>query len=280
MRRLLLAAMTAALLISACGSGAGGSVDEDDLTDEPTTDPDAPVSSDDTPVPTDEADPADGDFVMGEATVESIDVLTLESFPVQIHAVVRGVVGDSCTELGMISTRQEDDTFIITIPTTRDPDAICDQSATTFEETIPLDVVGLAAGTYTVEANGVTATFTLSMDNGAVDGTIEPDDTDQMMSKYQYGLANVTGAEVYVKADSIEVFIVGWLPNPCTEVYNIEEEQSGSLIKLTVETRADMEVMCIQVIEDFSTTYKLEEMPKSGHYTVLINEQSVEFDVP
>lgn len=280
MRRLLFAAMTALLLISACSSGAGGSPDEDEITDEPTVDPDSPVSSDDTPAPTEESDSSNGNTVTGEAVVESIDVLTLESFPVQIHAVVRGTVGDGCTELGMISTRQEDDTFFITIPTTRDADAVCDSIAKTFEETIPLDVVGLSAGTYTVEANGVSSTFTLAMDNGSVVETIEPDSTDQMMSKYTYGLANVTGAEIYVKSNGIEVFIVGWLPNPCVELFNIKEEQSGSLIKLTVETRTDTEMMCIQVIEDFSTTYTLEKTPASGHYTVMINDHSVEFDMP
>src|SRR5688500_3384647 len=101
MRRLLLAAMMAALLVAAC-SGAAGGADDDIVTDEPTADPDAPVSSDDTPVPTDEATPRSGNQITGEATVESIDLLTLESFPVQIHPVVRGVVGDSCTEMDEI----------------------------------------------------------------------------------------------------------------------------------------------------------------------------------
>jgi len=34
-----------------------------------------------------------------------------------------------------------------------------------FEETIPLEVYGLPAGTYTVEVNGVQGTFDLEMDN-------------------------------------------------------------------------------------------------------------------
>jgi len=34
-----------------------------------------------------------------------------------------------------------------------------------FEETIPLEVYGLPAGTYTVEVNGAQGTFDLEMDN-------------------------------------------------------------------------------------------------------------------
>jgi inhibitor of cysteine peptidase len=42
---------------------------------------------------------------------------------------------------------------------------VCTQALVPFEETIPLDVEGLLAGEYTVNVNGVMATFTLDVDN-------------------------------------------------------------------------------------------------------------------
>ncbi len=71
--------------------GCGGAVGPDNA---PGSDPNAPVSSDD-PTPTVEpaASPA-GEMIVGEATVESIDIRILESFPVQVHVGVRGTLGD------------------------------------------------------------------------------------------------------------------------------------------------------------------------------------------
>ncbi|MEK9183870.1 MAG: hypothetical protein AAB890_02250, partial [Patescibacteria group bacterium] len=54
------------------------------------------------------------------------------------------------------------DAFFITITASREADKICAQVITPFEKKILLDVAGLAAGTYTVNVNGVTATFTLT----------------------------------------------------------------------------------------------------------------------
>jgi inhibitor of cysteine peptidase len=48
---------------------------------------------------------------------------------------------------------------------------MCTQIVVPFEESIPLDVVGLPAGTYTVDVNGVTGSFTLDVDNQLPEAT-------------------------------------------------------------------------------------------------------------
>lgn len=103
--------------------------------------------------------------IEGLADVDEIEILILESFPVQVNVVARGNLLDSCTEIYMASTVLEGDTFFITITTSRPVDAICAQVVTPFEEVIPLDVVGLKAGIYTVDVNGVNGTFELQVDN-------------------------------------------------------------------------------------------------------------------
>ena len=55
--------------------------------------------------------------------------------------------------------------FIVTITTKRDADLMCTQALVEFDERIPLNVHGLAAGTYLVSVNGVEGEFTLTMDN-------------------------------------------------------------------------------------------------------------------
>jgi len=108
-----------------------------------------------------------GDVIYGEATVEDIDVLILESFPVQVNVLAHGYLSDACTEIDDITQQRRGKTFLVTITTARPVDAVCLQAVTEFEEVISLEVLGLQAGTYTVDVNGVTGSFQLEMDNVA-----------------------------------------------------------------------------------------------------------------
>lgn len=143
-----------------------------------TPDLDEPVSSDDptaTPLPDKPIEPEN--VILDQAQIESINIAILESFPVQIHVNATGFLGDGCTTLADITTTQEGSTFFVTITKQRPADRICTQQLVTFEENIALDVNGLLAGTYTVDVNGVTDTFTLDMDNvlqlpGTEDGAL------------------------------------------------------------------------------------------------------------
>jgi len=115
----------------------------------------------------DQAIPPDQAMTTGRAPVQSIEILIMESFPVQIAVLARGELPDACTEIDQVDQRLdlESDTFWIEITTVRPTDLVCIQVLAPFEERIPLDVLGLPAGTYTVDVNGVTGTFTLSVDN-------------------------------------------------------------------------------------------------------------------
>src|SRR5688572_25636256 len=100
------------------------------------------------------------------ATVKSIEILLLESFPLQVHAIIRGDLPDAgCTTIASVNQVREGNTFNLTLVTTTDPLAVCAQALTPFEEVVPLDVHGLPAGIYTVEAGGVQTTFEFTVDN-------------------------------------------------------------------------------------------------------------------
>lgn len=105
------------------------------------------------------------EYTYDMANVESIDILILESFPVQINVIAEGYLPDGCTEIDEINTEKEGNNFNITITTKRPKDAICTQAIESFKETIPLEVHGLSAGNYTVNVNGVTGSFELAVDN-------------------------------------------------------------------------------------------------------------------
>ena len=76
----------------------------------------------------------------------------------------RGLLTVKLTEIDEASIRREGGKFYITITTIRPFDK-CAPVATPFEEVIPLDVIDLKAGIYTVNVNGVIDTFELQVDN-------------------------------------------------------------------------------------------------------------------
>ena len=156
-----------AIMLAAC-SVPGGQIDPTS-----TPGPDEPIGSD-TPVPT-PAEPT-GNVVNGIAVVESLEIRILESFPVQVHVVASGNLPDGCTTVDEATQIREGNTFEVTITTVRPADAFCTQALVPFEEVIPLEVVGLEAGTYTVIVNGVSDSFTLDVDNVLPDSASRPDE--------------------------------------------------------------------------------------------------------
>jgi inhibitor of cysteine peptidase len=99
------------------------------------------------------------------AIVDDLEIMLLESFPVQVNAVVSGNLPDGCTNLDEFEVEQEGNTFNIIIWTVREPEAVCTLALVPFEESVPLEVEGLEAGEYTVIAQSQSATFTLDVDN-------------------------------------------------------------------------------------------------------------------
>jgi inhibitor of cysteine peptidase len=103
--------------------------------------------------------------VLGEAVVESIEILILMSFPVQVNVVARGNFPDGCTTIDQIVRERDGNTFLATITTIRPANQMCTDALVPFEKVISLDVYGLPAGVYAVTVNGVSDTFELMADN-------------------------------------------------------------------------------------------------------------------
>ena len=94
----------------------------------------------------------------GVATAVIATEPAVQSGLLQVHAVVRGTLPDSCTEVGPISQERSGNAFTVTIPTTRDPLVLCAQALVPVEVTVSLDG-DFPSGEYTVTVNGVTEMF-------------------------------------------------------------------------------------------------------------------------
>lgn len=119
--------------------------------------------------PTGTIAPDNGKYTYRNATVEDIQIIILESFPVKINVAAKGYLPDGCTKIDQITKIRESNTFFVTINTKRPVDAFCTMAIIPFDEVISLDVYGLEAGDYEVNVNGLRGSFKLETNNSLPD---------------------------------------------------------------------------------------------------------------
>jgi len=127
---------------------------------------DQPTSNDGTPAPTETQAPGDGganvERVEELAPIEEINVLFLESFPVQYRLDVTSGLPSGCAAFESIEVEQDGTTFNVTVLNTMpapDQEVACTMIYGYHESTVDLGT-GLESGTeYTVNVNDKTTTF-------------------------------------------------------------------------------------------------------------------------
>lgn len=100
-----------------------------------------------------------------QVRVDSIEILILESFPVQVHANLSGSTRDGCVVIDDVAVVREGNAFELRVQASRLDNARCDGQRQPFEQSVALDVFGLRAGTYTVSVDEVSEMFELVIDN-------------------------------------------------------------------------------------------------------------------
>ena len=104
------------------------------------------------------------------AAVDEIELLLMESFPIQVQAIVQGYLPDGCSVLDGISASRNGSVFTLHVSAHREGQ-MCTMAIVRFEERVILDVEGLEAGTYQVVAGDAAAEFTFDVDNGPMGDT-------------------------------------------------------------------------------------------------------------
>jgi inhibitor of cysteine peptidase len=223
--------------------------------------------------------PVENGYAYGqEAVVESVEVLLMESFPLQANAVVSGYYPDGCVELDEISVEHDDMEFILTLTTRRlTGDVVCTEALVYFEESVSLEIAGLEAGTYTVIAQDQQAQFTLDVDNvlemepvtGGEGVLIGSDAVAESMS--------VMIMESYPVQVSVE--LSGYLPDGCTTIREVGSSRNGDTFTIQIATqRPDGDVACTMALVPFNERVDLEvEGLPAGEYTVRYGELSETF---
>lgn len=226
--------------------------------------------------------PPTGSPTQKDIDIADIDILIMESFPIQVAVIVRGHLHDGCTEIDAIHQTFDADTgtFSIEITTVRDADALCTQALAPFEERVSLDVHGLAAGTYTVNVNGVVGTFTLEVDNvldSEDDGAGPPELVLPVDGSLTRGMADVEEIEVLIPDSppaQLAVIVRGHLRDGCTEIDAIRQtfDADTDTFSIDITTVRDADAMCTLALVPFEERVSLDAGPlPAGTYTVNVN---------
>jgi len=224
-----------------------------------------------------ETPPAQDEFEYGQnATVEELEIVLMESFPLQAQVRVSGYLPDGCTELYEITVEQQNMNFILTL-TTRRPtgDVACTQALVPFDEIVDLNIAGLEAGTYAVIAQDQEAEFTLDVDN------LPPQQVDE--SDFVYGSDAVVEDMTVNLMESfpvqVSVSLVGYLPDGCTEIDETTSSLDDQTFTIQIVTRRPAgDVACTMAIVPFEVTHDLDvEGLQAGEYTVRYGELTQTF---
>ncbi len=220
------------------------------------------------PSPTVGVDP-EPPVVPGTLDVERVDVWLRGSVPLQVDAHVTGQFSDGCTTISEVTQTFDPgtNTFNLEFLTTRPADAECTQALVPFEEVVSLEVLGLPAGDYTVNAQGTLATLTLDEDN------VKPPIV---------GLADVNTVEVKLESFPVlaRVTARGTLPDRCTGIDLIESEYDATTQIFTVQivTSRPADAECAPDPRPFDETEPLKvEGLAAGNYTVIVNGERETF---
>jgi hypothetical protein len=238
-----------------------------------------------------------GEPISGTFEVDSIEVLQLESFPIQVSVEASGTLPGSCTEVSDVDIDQEGNLFTVSIETLTATDVAC--TLDIIEHTESVSLGSPDPGDYTVTVNGVSEDFTVPGDD---DGASEPctppsDDPDEPVSsddpppcpdepidESQYEIADFGVSDVEVAiAESfpVQVFVAahGTFSDGCTEIHEVDVRQQGSEFIVEITTRRPIGAICTQAVVEHTENIPLGS-PPPGDYTVTVNGVSADFTVP
>lgn len=145
MKRLTFTTLVLLLALSACAS----------TPDTPDSD-DSPASSDSTPAPKmndHNPKPEDKNLTRSNAYLDSTDLLTLESFPLQFMLSISGNLPTPCHQLRVaVNAPDSENRIDVDVYSVTDPETMCAEVLQPFEVNVPLG--SFPEGTYTLWVNG------------------------------------------------------------------------------------------------------------------------------
>lgn len=155
MRRLFYTLLTLTLILAACVPAADsndGSVSYPNVSYPNASYPNSEENPAAMPVQDYAPQPGDAALTRGNVYLESTDLLTLESFPLQFMLQLKGNLPTPCNALRVVvSPPDADNKVFVDVYSVTDPNKVCAQVIQPFDVNIPLG--SFSAGAYTLWVN-------------------------------------------------------------------------------------------------------------------------------
>jgi inhibitor of cysteine peptidase len=211
-----------------------------------------------------------------ELIIESVELLQLESWPVQFHMELTGTLPSACHSLDYsVILPKEDGVIEVEARAILDEDVECSQHAQSFRQ-------GIGLGSYTEGAFRVLL-------NGEPVGEIQlgggseapgSKDADGGMTR---GPVYIDETELVILESfpvQIEIVIRGALPTPCASLeWSVEAPDDQGRIMLEAYSLQDPALACVQVLEAIEERLPIGSYSE-GSYSVWLNGELVgEFEV-
>jgi len=235
-------------------------------------------SSGEQPAPVEEVASWDSNYQ--PVTIDQIEVEVGVGSPIPVHVIINGNLPDPCSQIEQTEIKQDGSNFIINLFAT--PDAggpavdSCIKDAIPFRMSIPLNVVDLPAGSYTVTVNGSRADFKLDTANSA--SSLRTADMPFLKADIQVDDVNI---EVGIGSPiPVHAIVSANLPNACAQLGEVRVHRDGTtfFVRLVAyvpaQTDCNPDTLPIRIEIPLNITFAPE-----GLYVVNVNGATASFDL-
>jgi hypothetical protein len=101
------------------------------------------------------------DMEISLAPIHEVNVVFMESDPIQVGVIIQGGLSDGCTEFNDVEVIQEGNTINVEVTVQRPKDAGCTDEYRYFEHNLNLGSNFTPGETYTLKVNDYTTTFNM-----------------------------------------------------------------------------------------------------------------------
>jgi hypothetical protein len=231
------------------------------------------------PAPVEASEAAPGGYQA--VTVDDVRVEVGVGSPIPVQVIVSGNLPDSCAQVELMRQKQEGSHFGITLATVPSAAEGCVQDSLPFGILIPLNIVNLPAGSYTVDVNGSPASFEIS--TGNTTSSLPAADSEITRHDIQVPGVNVeagVGSPIPVHA------IAGLdLTNTCAQVGEMRLHRADSTFYIQLIADVAQREDCQQDPPYGSLPFRMDiplnmvNLP-DGSYQVIVNGATTTFDWP
>ena len=212
-------------------------------------------------------------------TVDQVEVEVGVGSPIPVYVIVTGNLPDPCSQIEQTEIKQDGTNFIITLFAT--PDAggpavdSCIKDGIPFRMSIPLNVVDLPAGSYSVIVNGSRADFEL--DTANTTSSLRTADMPFNKSDIQ-----VDGVNIEIGVGSpipVHAIISGNLPDACAQLGEVRVHQAETTFFIQLLAYVPKQTDCNPDTLPFRLEVPLNilNLPE-GPYEVNVNGATASFD--